>query len=63
MKNKVEIVIVLNEIDQVQVSTNSHNLITNLGILGVGTEIIKQLCGGQAEPVEESKIITPRFTV
>ena len=60
MKNKVEIIIALDQSDQVQLSTTSRNLVTNLGMIGVAAEILKQLCGGKAEPQEEPRIVTPK---
>jgi len=60
-KSKVEIVIRLDVDDNVDVSTSSRNIITNLGMLGVAKEVIKQLCGGSAKEVEEDRIIKPRF--
>ena len=59
MKNKVEIIIVLDQSDQVQVSTTSKNLVTNLGMVGIAAEVLKQLCGGGPQTVEESPIIQP----
>ena len=59
MKNKVEIIIVLDQSDQVQVSTTSKNLVSNLGMVEVAAEILKSLCGGGPQPVEESPIIQP----
>lgn len=59
MKKKVEITIALDENDQVQLSTTSKNLVTNLGMVHVAAEILKSICGGGPEPIEESAIIKP----
>lgn len=59
MKNKVELVIVLDQSDNVQISTTTKNLVTNLGMIEVAKEIVKQLCGGNAQEVQNSPIIQP----
>lgn len=58
-KNKVEILVSLTEDDQVQVAMTTKNVVTALGMLAVGTEIIKTICGGKTETKEESRILTP----
>lgn len=59
MKNKVEILVYLDEQNQVGVAMNTKNVVTALGMMSVGTEIIKNICGGKAETQEESRILTP----
>jgi len=58
-KNKVEILVTLDEQDQVNVAMTTKNMVTALGMLAIGTELIKAICGGKAETKEESNIITP----
>jgi hypothetical protein len=61
MKNiKVQIVIVLDEEDKVSVSTSSKNIVTNLGLMSIAREVLKQIHANQ-QPQEESKIVIPRF--
>lgn len=54
VNNKVEIVIVLNELDHVGVKTSSKNLVTNLGLLEIAAELLKKM--GQKE---QSNIVVP----
>lgn len=59
MKNKVEILVTLDEADQVNVVMTTKNVVTAIGMLGVATEIVKTVCGGKAKEQEESRILTP----
>lgn len=56
---KVQIVIALDETDNVNVSTTSKNLVTNLGLISLATEVLKQIHANQLKQ-EESSIILPR---
>lgn len=58
-KNKVEILVALNDQDQVEVAMNTKNIVTAMGMLGVATEIIKSICGGKTETKEPPRILTP----
>lgn len=58
-KNKAEILLTLDQQDQVNIQITSKNIITNLGMLAVGAELVKLLCGGAPKPEEESRIVLP----
>jgi hypothetical protein len=58
-KNKVEILVTLTEEDEVQVAMTTKNVVTALGMLAVGTEIIKTICGKKVEEKELPRILTP----
>jgi hypothetical protein len=58
-KNKVEILVMLNDQDQVEIAATTKNIVTALGMLAVAMEIIKAMSGGKAEEKEPPRILTP----